>query len=282
MIKSFLLYGLKIVPGKDMITEKEKKELKKFILLREQPEGGFSFSQTTPPTLEDTYFALRLIEELQEYSVNTQTVSYIIQLNQKEFHQPKHLYQLAKIYKITHLPDSEKSLHNKIIHNNEILLNTLSDLYYLVLTKELLHMQVTLTRNEQDILSSAQLKPRKSMEECKQIVILMIKLHNSFQQQEYVHIIQTSQNFDGGFGIVPHSTSFLESTYQALRGLKELHAFPVDIHECERFVNSCMTNIGGFGRQITTVPSIEYSYYAFLSLKIIDEMKKNYIKEHNY
>jgi hypothetical protein len=149
----------------------------------------------------------------------------------------------------------------------------------MVLIKELLHMQVTLTRNEQAVLSSAQLKPVKSMEEYKQLVILMINLHSSFQQQEYVHIIQTSQNFDGGFGIVPHSTSFLEPTYQALRGLKELHAFPVDIHECERFVHSCLTNIGGFGRQITTVPALEYSYYAFLSLKIIDEMKKNHIKE---
>ena len=257
-----------------MITEKEKKELKKFILSREQSEGGFSFSQTTPPTLEDTYFALRLLEELQEYSVNTQTVSYIKQLNQKEFHHPKHLYQLATIYKITHLTDSEKSLHNKIIHNNEILLNTLSDLYYMVLTKELLHMQVIRTRNEENIISSAQLKSIKSMEECKQLVILMIKLHISFQQQEYVHIIQTSQNGDGGFGIIPHSTSFLESTYQALRGLKELQSLPVDIHKCERFVHSCITNIGGFGRQITTVPALEYSYYAFRSLKIIDEMKK--------
>jgi len=262
-----------------MITEKEKKELKRFILSREQPEGGFSFSPTTPPALEDTYFALRLLEELQEYTIGTQTVSYITQLNQKESHHPKHLYQLATIYRITHLTDSENSLRDTIIHNHEIILNTLSDLYYIVLTKELLHLQVTLKRNEQDILSSAQLHSVKSMEEYKQIVILMIKLYNSFQQQEYVHIIQTSQNHDGGFGIVPHSTSFLEPTYQALCGLKELHALPVDIHECERFVHSCITNIGGFGRQITTVPALEYSYYAFLSLKIIDEMKKNHIKE---
>ncbi len=257
-----------------MITEKEKKELKKFIRSREQPDGGFSFSSTTPPTLEDTYFALRLLEELQEYTIGTQTVSYITQLNEKEFHHPKHLYQLATIYRITHLTDSENSLLDTIIYNHEIVPNTLADLYYLVLTKQLLQIPVILTRNEQAVLSSAQLKPVKSMEEYKQLVILMINLHSSFQQQEYVHIIQASQNFDGGFGIVPHSTSFLEPTYQALRGLKELHAFPVDIHECERFVHSCMTNIGGFGRQITTVPALEYSYYAFLSLKIIDEMKE--------
>jgi len=262
-----------------MITEKEKKELKKFILSREQLEGGFSFSQTTPPTLEDTYFALRLLEELQECSVSTQTISYINQLKQKEFHHPKHLYQLATIYKITHLINSEKSLHDKIIHNNEILLNTLSDLYYMILTKEVFHIKIALTKNEENILSLAKLKTVKSMEEFKQLVILMMKLHISFHQQEYVYIIQTSQNYDGGFGIIPHSTSYLEATYQALRALKELHNQPADIHECERFVHSCMTNIGGFGRHITTVPALEYSYYAFSSLKIIYEMKKESYKK---
>jgi len=261
-----------------MITEKEKKELKKFIRSREQPEGGFSFSSTTPPTLEDTYFALRLLEELQEYTIGTQTVSYITQLNGKEFHHPKHLYQLATIYRITHLTASQDSLRDTITHNHEIVLNTLPNLYYMVLTLESLRINIPLTRNELTVPLSAQLKPIKSMEECKQIIVLMIKLLIPFKQQEYVHLIQTSQNHDGGFGMVPHSTSFLEPTYQALRGLRELHAFPVDINECERFVHSCMTNIGGFGRQITTVPALEYSYYAFLSLKIIDEMKKNHIE----
>ncbi|MDH7518059.1 MAG: hypothetical protein QHH19_06955 [Candidatus Thermoplasmatota archaeon] len=143
-----------------------------------------------------------------------------------------------------------------------------------MLTKELFHVPLILGEKEQDIVSSAQQKPVKSMEECKQLVILMKKLRVPFKQQEYVNMIQTGQNFDGGFGIIPHSTSFLESTYQALRGLNELHARPVDINKCEFFVRSCLTNIGGFGRQITTVPGVEYSYYAFISLKIIDEMKK--------
>jgi len=257
-----------------MITEKEKKKLKNFILSRERPEGGFSFSQTTPPTLEDTYFALRLLEELQGYHLSTQTISYIAQLNQEEFHHPKHFYQLARIYRIAHLTDYENSLRDAIIRRNKFMPSTLSDLYYMVLTEELFHMPIILEEKEQNILSSAQQKPVKSMEECKQLVILMNKLNVFFQKQEYVHMIRSSQNFDGGFGIIPHSTSFLESTYQALRGLKELHALPVDIDECERFVRSCLTNIGGFGRQITTVPAIEYSYYAFISLRIIDEMKK--------
>ncbi|MDH7506805.1 MAG: hypothetical protein QHH15_03320 [Candidatus Thermoplasmatota archaeon] len=114
----------------------------------------------------------------------------------------------------------------------------------------------------------------------------MKKLHLTFQPKKYVLLIQNSQNPDGGFGIVPHTTSFLESTYHALKSLKELNTIPLNITKCERFVHSCITKTGGFGRQITTVPSIQYSYYAFISLnislKIINEMKRYYIKQVNY
>lgn len=258
-----------------MITEKKKKELIAFIHSREQTEGGFSFSQTTPPTLEDTYFALRLLEELKQHSVSTQTVLYITQLNQNEFRYPKHLYQLAIIYRITHHVDLESSLYNKITHSHKIILSTLSDVYYMILTKELLKMlTINLTKKELDILSSAQMKPIKSMEEYKQLIILLKIFRISFSSQEFGHIVQTSQNHDGGFGIVPHSTSYLEPTYHALRGLKELHVLPIDIHQCERFIDSCVANIGGYGRQTITVPTLEYSYYALMSLKIIEEMKK--------
>ena len=257
-----------------MIDEKEQDKLVKFIYSREQTQGGFSFSKMAPPTLEDTYFALCLLEELDKCSVNKSTVSYIQSLNINDIKIPKHFYQITNIYRIANLSDKLKIIKDSIIFNNKILLNTLADLYYLVLTKENLNIPIALTDNEQNILTSAQKQNVKSMEEYKQLVTIMKKLHISFQQQDYVHRIIASQNPDGGFGLVQNSTSFLEPTYHALQALKELQINPKDIHECERFVYSCMTRISGFGRQTITVPSLEYSYYAIVSLKIIDKMKK--------
>lgn len=259
-----------------MINQKEKKKLIEFIYSRERPEGGFSFSRSTPPTLEDTYFALKLLEELKQHSISRQTIFYITQFKQKEFHYPKHLYQLAIIYRITHNNDLENSLRNKIINKYKIILNTLSDLYYMTLTKEILALLTTdITKNEKDILLSAQMKPVKSMEEYKQLIILMKKLNVPFKSQEYARIIQDSQNPDGGFGIVPNSTSYLESTYHALKVMKVLDVFPIDVHQCKRFIDSCIAKFGGYGRQTITVPSLEYSYYALMSLKIIGEKKKS-------
>ena len=256
-----------------MITEKEQRSLIHFIYSREQPEGGFSFSQTTPPTLEDTYFALRLLEELDESSISKSTVLYLTSLNPTYDDLPKHLYQLSTIYRVAHLQDYLKIIREIIVSNNNIIPSTIADLYFLVFTKELLHIPIITTRNEQQILTAAQKQSAKSMEEYTQFIIIMKKLHIFFQTKKYADTIQKSQNHDGGFGLIPHSTSFLEPTFHALQALKELHAIPKDIEECKRFVSSCMTRIGGFGRQITTVPSLEYSYYAVISLKIIDAMK---------
>ncbi len=259
-----------------MIPEKEKNNLITFIQSREQTEGGFSFSQTTPATLEDTYFALRLLEKLNAPTMSRQTISFVTQLDRHDFLFPKHFYRLAIIYRIAHQIDLEKSLRNKIIHNQKIILNTLSDVYYSMLTKELFQIVPTnLMKNEQDIFTSVQMKPVKSMEEYTQLIMLIKRFHISFPTHEYVTIILNSQNHDGGFGIVPHSTSYLEPTYQALCGLKEVHFLPIDIQQCERFINSCMANIGGYGRQIITVPTLEYSYYALMSLIIIGEMKNS-------
>jgi len=258
-----------------MITKKEREKLVKFIYSREQPEGGFSFTPSTPPTLEDTFFAFRLLEELDGCFVSKQTISYINKLQLNEFHNPKHLYQLANLYRISNLVDSKNLLREKINSDDKFFVSTIADLYYMVMAKLMLKISVnTLTENEQKILSTAQTKTVKPTQELKHLIILMKKLHIPFQSKEYILMIRNSQNHDGGFGITPHSTSYIEPTYHALRGLEELNALPDNIDRCELFVKSCISNIGGFGRQITTVPSIEYSYYAVSSLKIIDVMKK--------
>jgi len=257
-----------------MITEKERNSLIKFIYSREQPEGGFSFSHMTPPTLEDTYFALRLLEELDQRSVNKPTVSYIQSLSPVDMHLPKHLYQLTTIYRIAHLQNQINLLQQTIFTRPKINLNTLADFYYTVLTKELLHMLITINGHEYQLLTSVENQPVKSIEEYHQLITLMKKIQIPFKSDEYSQRIRAVQNHDGGFGLVLHSTSYLEPTYHALQALKELHAAPGNTDECERFVYSCMTQISGFGRQITTVPSIEYSYYGVVSLKIIDMMKK--------
>ncbi|MEM0466751.1 MAG: prenyltransferase/squalene oxidase repeat-containing protein [Candidatus Thermoplasmatota archaeon] len=257
-----------------MLTEQKKKKLISFIYSREQEVGGFSSSHTAPPTVEDTYFALQLLAEFNEISVSKQTISYISQLNHLELRSPKQIYQVATIYRLTHQIDLFNDLYSKIMED-AVMLNTLSDVYYMVLIKELYQIKpARLTTKEHDLLVSVQMKNEKALVDYQQLIFLMKKFGLSFPSQEYITVIQNSQNPDGGFGIVPYSTSYLEPTYYALTCLKELHAPLLHVSRCERFVDSCITRIGGFGRQMITLPTPEYSFYAVMSLKLIEQIKK--------
>jgi prenyltransferase beta subunit len=105
-------------------------------------------------------------------------------------------------------------------------------------------------------------------------VFLLKKLGIKFNKQEYVAWIKKCQGFEGGFGLGPGSTSFLESTHAALTALSILRSSPNDIEECEKFIRCCQAGRGGFGRQITTVPTLESTYQVVHSFKLVSKMRR--------
>jgi hypothetical protein len=49
-----------------MLSRTELEQTIGFIFSREQPEGGFSFAGKMPPTLEDTYYAVRTLKLIEK------------------------------------------------------------------------------------------------------------------------------------------------------------------------------------------------------------------------
>ena len=252
-----------------MISQEEKKKLIDFIYSREKPEGGFSFAKTTPQTLEDTYYALRLLDELKVAYNNKKTLNYIKNFNFKNV-SLKQLYQLVHLYDLF---EFSKQKHNVKTHISSESFNnkTISEIYYMTMIKDMLDMETNLSQETVNFLSDMSLKKLKDISECEKYLALANRFKIPFREQDYLFWIKDAQNPDGCFGFFPKTTSFLENTYYALKTLEDLHSVPYDIENCERFVHSCLTNTGGFGRQATTVPSLEYSYYAILSLKLLTE-----------
>ena len=254
-----------------MISQKEKNKLIEFIYSREKLEGGFSFAKTTPQTLEDTYYALRLLKELKVAYSNKKTLSYIKNFNFKKNVSLKQLYQLVYLYDMFEFSEQK---HDVKIHIVSRSFNgkTISEIYYMSMIKNILNMEIILSQEAVNFLSYMSLKKLKDISECEKYLALANRFRIPFRKQDFLLWIKDAQNPDGCFGFFPKTTSFLENTYYALRALEELHSTSYDIKNCKRFIHSCLTNTGGFGRQATTVPSLQYSYYAILSLKIIDKM----------
>ena len=252
---------------------KNKKQIADFVLSKEQKVGGFGFAKISPPTGEDTYFAVKILNELQVPYKNSKTVSYVKNVEiQKNIH-AKQLNHLVYLYKIFDLNEELKRVTESIVEFSENI-DSLSELYYLLRLKENLDIRIDSNEKIGNILSSTIRKPPECMSDCEMRIFLMNNLKLHFNRQRYIGWIQKAQNGDGGFGFFPGSTSFLENVYYALKSLKQLHSKPLELDKCEYFVRGCTTNNGGFGRQISAVPKLEYTYYGIRCLKILDGMKK--------
>jgi len=252
-----------------MLTSKEKLLTKRFILSREREEGGFSFAATTPPTLEDTYYAVRSLDMLGTAHISTSTSSYISQIDASRLSCSKQTYWLA--YLFGRLSHGSNRIETFVRPTNT---QRLQDIYYHVLTQELLRKKPSLGEKEFRFIQTQNGKLRAISEVCK-YVIIMRKISMPFDKSRYVEWIRKSQWYDGGFGFYPQTTSFLENVYWALRALHALGSKPSRMEECERFIMQCRAKNGGFGRQSTTIPSVEYTYYAISSLNAIKRMNQS-------
>ena len=250
-----------------IISKTLKEEIMDYVLSQESLEGGFSFSKTTPPTLEDTYFALRIFDELGIAYNSQKTIKYIKNVPLLQHDHIKHTYYLAYARYILHINESSFDEHlNKFV--KDIHPKKIEDIYYLLKISELTHIQFIY--NEKYALY---LNHERYISQIREKMFILSMLGKPIDKKSYVRIIRGFQNGDGGFGFHQGTTSFLENTYDALYALTILHSNPQDIDACEKFVHACKSK-SGFGRQIYAVPTLEYTYYALSSLKMIQEMRK--------
>jgi len=247
-----------------------------FVLSRESAKGGFSFARTTPPTLDDTYYALRTLERLGHAYAAPKTREYVVGFQVSPFIPPKNIYQLAYLCRFLRL-DHHGSLAGLIasrLLSPDSCLN-LKGLYFLVSSLPYLHLapDVHLPSLRSQVLRLAA-SARRMMDHVLRQLALMCQLGIPFDEEAYAEWIGRAQNGDGGFGFYPGTTSFLENTYYALRALSLLRSSPPDLQACRAFVQNCRASNGGFGRQSVSVPRLDSTYYAVSSLLILGEMER--------
>ncbi|HHI96251.1 MAG TPA: hypothetical protein ENJ96_00165, partial [Thermodesulfatator atlanticus] len=87
---------------KEQPTEELKKEVEAFVREREKPAGGFAATPRLPPTVEDTYFAIRTLEILAALTPETEARTRVFLKNVSEIpNQPVVFYRW--LWLLTHL-----------------------------------------------------------------------------------------------------------------------------------------------------------------------------------
>ena len=243
-----------------MLTKKELEQTIDFVFSREQPEGGFSFAGFMPPTLEDTYYAIKTLKLIEKelnrkIPIKKETIAYIQRIDDDivDYRLQYQLLWLCEQFKLKPI----------LINRNQFIVSKESyeQLYYYVLLKGKI--------DENNITLNKPIEKLRYVSDLSFLVLIKKKLKIKFDQQMYVEKIQAIQNNDGGFGFDDGSTSFLENTYLAVKALSALKKEPLLLKECVGLVKGCRANNGGYGRSTSTVPTLQATYMATRCLRFL-------------
>lgn len=253
-----------------ILDENQKSEVIRFISERENPDGGYGIVPVIPPDLEDTFYALQTLRELGSNTISDKTKQYLLKTSDHgptdSFRISYHLAKLFSDYSLGRLP-------KQWLAKPAPRLERIIEFYYFVKFQDTSNKPARLDTKVVNYLLAQTPESLEFLPEVSRYVQLMDYLGLPIDNLKYSTWIQGTQWFDGGFGPIRGTTTFLEYTYDALRALLVLNAKPLDIEKCREFVTRCyIAKDGGFGRQSKTVPVPQYTYYAIKSLQALQNM----------
>lgn len=258
-----------------MITAEEKETILDFVHSREQPGGGFSLAHTTPATIEDTYYAHKIFELLEVSYESDATKQYLLQKHTEGKVNGRQAYRILWLLKQHNVPENNIDLKLKVISSIPFDSRDIVESYYGVLARELLAIPL----DEQSLkqIAATRCDSFLYVSEIARYVLLKKRLGLPVEEMCTTRLLR-AQTSDGGFGFLEGTTSFMENISYALQGLHAVQATPTDLHGCEKFIQCCKHPAGGYGRQLHAVETLEATYHALLSLKILNEMKEKEVR----
>jgi hypothetical protein len=236
---------------------------------REKKEGGFSFAPQLYPDIEDTYYAVRILQFLDVDVDRNNTGHYLKNIDWKQVGFPRVVYMLFYLHRSLgiELPHQLIDLSSK----DWLESGTPDAQYFSDAIRKLLNQPLRTLHSS----SSFQFQTHENLETLRKKVSILLDRDINLDKQQIIRWVQLCQNGDGGFGFYPETTSFMENTYYALEILSKLGSSPVQMELCRRYILSCQTRDGGFGRAPISFPFIESTFHAVSGLLLLEEMGRD-------
>jgi hypothetical protein len=234
---------------------------------REKKDGGFSFAPELYPDIEDTYYAVRILQFLDVDVDRNNTGNYLRYIDWKEVGFPRAIYML--VYLHLFLKIDLPPLLTQLFERDWARFQMLDAQYFSGEIQKLLKRPSYSIRS----LSYFQFHAKDNLQTLRKKVSILLNHGVDFDRQEIIKWVQLCQNGDGGFGFYPETTSYMENTYCALEILSKLGSSPVQTELCRKYILSCQTRSGGFGRAPISFPFIESTFHAVMGLFLLEEME---------
>jgi len=234
---------------------------------REKDEGGFSFAPDLYPDIEDTYYAIRILQLLNDRVDRSKTANYLNRIDWTEAVFPRAIYMLLYLYFSLNIEFPPPLI--EFLKKDWSRFQILDAQYFSDEIQKLLGQPLKAISSS----SSFQFQTHENLQALRKKVSILVDREINFDRQQIVRWVQLCQNGDGGFGFYPETTSYMENIYCALEILSKLGSSPLDIDLCRKYILSCQTRVGGFSRAPASFPFIESTYHAVTGLFMLRKME---------
>lgn len=250
-------------------------EVSDFVLKRKKPTGGFSATPRLPPTIQDTYHSLRLLDLLAKHGLapshldDGPLLGYLSRVSQAERHSAKVTFMRLASCRLVGKDASPDPILQFVRRRLTETIDLEERYYCCRLVQEI-------AGHDGDGFSwmADQSVPWKFRTASELLMLLVLANGKPEDPGGLTAWLQACQTFDGGFGFFPRTTSFMENCYDCLRALHLLGSSPRDQEGCRAFILACRTRYGGFSRRNGATAFLSTTWQAMAALALLEVASK--------
>jgi hypothetical protein len=247
-----------------------------FVEARRKESGGYGATPMLPATVEDTYYALRILSALKPrdshcYTQDRALKNYLSGMKETEWTGARTTFHFLSACIMTKIPvDTDRTI--LFVKRRLAKTRDLDERYYCTRIVREIPGPWHGLGTEQAAEDFVKLNWRDATE----LWMNIYQLYGSQKDQkipvrnDLVAWLQSCQNRDGGFGFLPGTTSFIENCYSCLRALFLLEAVPLNPKGCQSFLMSCWTGTGGFARANRAMAFLYSTWYGIAAFLLLD------------
>jgi prenyltransferase beta subunit len=251
-------------------------EIINFVMARRREGGGFAAAPTLPSSIEDTYFALRILETLQPFSEDELVAlgrdrgirEYLMKMEDRGSWSPKTTFRHLMACRIAGI-DPDETWIRRFVSSETNKDYDRSDPYYIkrILKEGFAEPVQPPGRFE----TAGYLARRRTVEELWMALYLVEGNPELIlsDREALISWLHACQNPDGGFGFMPGTTSFMGNNYYSLRCLRLLKARPSSEGDVLRFVLRSQGKRGGFARRNGATPFLDATWHAVATMDLL-------------
>ena len=241
-----------------------------YVLKRKKPVGGFSATPRLPPSIQDTYHALRILTCLTAHGLDPAPLrdgplrAYLTRTTPAERHDAKVTFQRLAGCRLAGEEVPVAPIRD-FVRRRLTETDTLEERYYCC---RLLREVAQLDDTECHWFPAP--STPWSFRTGSELWMLLTLAHGKSPAAEALAAwLRACQTYDGGFGFLPGTTSFMENGYDCLRALRLLGNSPRDPEGCRAFVLACRTRYGGFARRHGATAFLSSTWQALATLELL-------------